>query len=122
MKALLGLLFLTALFSPSLEQFQTSYTSWLSNMPGEAVFNLNDFTALLGSSNYQGKHVFVACILQTCPTCKGAQPMYTDAANRLAEQYPGKVAFISVDSYKARDFNVQYGVKKVPTYMLFEGE
>ena len=59
--------------------------------------------------------------MQSCPHCISSAPFYEQAAEDLVAAHPGKVNFINIDSYAVRDFSGTYGIRRVPSFLVFKG-
>ena len=51
-----------------------------------------------------------------CGACKEMKPHYLDAS----KSFEGKVKFISVDTDKQNELSVKYGIRSIPTTIIFE--
>jgi thioredoxin 1 len=75
--------------------------------------NDNDFEKKVLSSKLP---VFVDFWAAWCGPCKMASPVLEE----LSEEYQGKVEFYKVDVDKNKDVPMKFGVRSIPTTILFK--
>lgn len=59
--------------------------------------------------------VFVEVGAEWCPPCKAIEPIIKKFA---AEDFKGKVKFVSVDADTAQEITQKYGIRSIPTLMV----
>lgn len=76
--------------------------------------NSKQFEGLI--NNNENKPVLVDFHTQWCGPCKMLNPV----VEAIAEQYANKLEVIKVDADKFQDIAAKYGVRGIPTLMLFK--
>ncbi len=52
-----------------------------------------------------------------CPPCRALAP----TIDKIAQQYEGRIKVVKVDTDRAPDLSATYGVRSIPTVILFRG-
>ncbi|TNV75176.1 hypothetical protein FGO68_gene4801 [Halteria grandinella] len=110
------IIFLLSLFA--LSQQSCSSCDWTRNLPGLVVSSADRFDNVMNQAGYRDRTVFVEVFLKSCPHCKDYWRFYKEAADRLGKEHP--LNFVNVDAASAGAFVERYGLKYVPTVMVFK--
>jgi thiol-disulfide isomerase/thioredoxin len=113
------LLFHFVSLSESETEFKEKARDWTLDMVGKKAPTLKHFEVIMNSKEFKDSDVFVKCYMSHCPACRQTAWSYNEAANKMIQKYGKKVNYINVDGMTAKDFNLKYGIRKVPSYLHF---